>query len=117
MRKEFQVITINPNLIDLDQGVKYVQHMQESYPEYTIIGLLDGMTMYTLNEEELKGIRDTLTDIIGDGDNFISKQKVDGFIKTLNIMGNQKMNNSDQFYGYDSAITDMKRMVNSYFQS
>ena len=117
MAREFQVITINPNLIDLEQGAKYVQHMQEAYPEYTIIGMLDGMTLVTLDEEELKSIRDSLTEIIGDKKDFITKKMVDSFFKSLTAIGNNRMRTSDQIYGYETALTDAKRMIDSFLDS
>lgn len=117
MAREFQVITINPNLIDFEQGVKYVQHMQEAYPEYTIVGMLDGMTLVTLDEEEMKLVRDALTEIIGDKKDFISKKTIDSFFKSLTAIGNSRMRNSDQIYGYETALTDAKRMIDSFLDN
>ena len=117
MAREFQVITINPNLIDLEQGTKYVQHMQEAYPEYTIIGMLDGMTLITLDEEELKSVRDSLTEIIGDKKDFITRETIDSFFKNLTAIGNHRMRNSDQIYGYEAALIDVRRMIDSFLDN
>ena len=111
MAREFQVITINPNLIDLGEAAKYVEHMQQSYPEYNIIGMLEGMSLFTLTKEELKSVRDSLTELIGDKDDFISKKGLNSVLRTLTSIGNDRMRNSDQIYGYEAALTDTKRMI------
>lgn len=111
MDKQFQVITINPNLIDLDVAIPQIEHLQRTFPDYNIIGMIDGMTMLTMDRESLRQIRDSLTNIIGDKEESLSRDWVLQMISHLMANGVGKMKTTDQLYGYETALTDMKKRI------
>lgn len=113
MDKQFQVITINPNLIDLDVAIPQIEHLQRTFPDYNIVAMVDGMTMLTMDRESLRQIRDNLTNIIGDKEESVSRDWVLQMISYLMAHGVGKMKTTDQLYGYETALTDMKKRIDT----
>lgn len=111
MDKQFQVITINPNLVDLDVAIPQIEHLQQTFPDYNIIAMVDGMTMLTMDKESLRQIRDSLTNIIGDKEESLSREWVLKMIRYLMTEGDAKMKTTDQLYGYETALTDVKKRI------